>query len=393
MAARVRRRFPWLGSIGPALTLANVVAILFAGLVASEPLLPTLTATGAAVLVARAADLHRPRLVLSIVEDLPGLLVAAAVATLVVVTAGPASVTFAVLALACLVLGHTAVYAVAHLLRRAGRSSRRVLVVGTGPTARRLTHTLLARPELGLRPVGMVGTGAEQKLTQARGLPLALLGHVSTLPRAMTETHVDTVVIALPGPAGDDELAALEGLLATPAEVYAVPAWFPRVRAHARHPRELVDDVPVVHLHRRGTSLPVRGFKRVVEVVVAVVTLATLLALAVVLAALVRIETGGVLVSERRIDERGRSGPLWRFRTRHVRSVARAGTTFSVAVSGRLGPVGRLLRRTRLDALPELLVGLLRRMRYAGGVPGGGESLTTAAHADEAQVDAGQLAS
>ena len=51
--------------------------------------------------------------------------------------------------------------------------------------------------------------------------------------------------------------------------------------------------------------------------------------------------------------------------------MARPGTTFSVTVSGRIGPVGQLLRRTRLDALPYLVWALVRRVRYAGGVPGG----------------------
>ena len=76
--------------------------------------------------------------------------------------------------------------------------------------------------------------------------------------------------------------------------------------------------------------------------------------------------------------------------------MARPGTTFSVAISGRIGPVGRLLRRTRLVALPQLVWALLRKVRYAGGVPGGtavglGRAVAPAPRADQAQVDAGQL--
>jgi Bacterial sugar transferase/CoA-binding domain len=393
VVARVRRRMPWLGTIGPVLTLADAAAVVVAGLVATDDRPATLgLAALVAVLVARAADLHRPRLVLSIVEDLSGLFVAAAAATAVLVGAGSAGVAFCVLALACLVLAHTMVYAGTHVLRRGERLRRRVLVVGTGATARRLAQTLLTRPELGLRPVGFVGTGTASALDQARGLPLPLLGPVTGLPRSMTETHVDAVVVALAGPAGAEETAAVEGLLATRAHVYAVPAWFPPVRARARHPRELVDGIPVVHLHRRGTWLPVRAFKRLVEVLVALVTLLALLPVFAVLALLVRIETGGVLVRQPRIDERGRAVTVPRFRTRQARSVARPGTTFSVAISGRIGPVGQLMRHTRLAALPELVWALLRRVRYAGGVPVGlGRVLAPPPRADQPQVDAGQL--
>ena len=250
----------WLGTIGPVLTLADAAAVVAAGLVATDDSPATLAvATGLAVLIARATDLHRPRLVLSIVEDLPGLFVAAAAATAVLVGFGSTGLAFCVLALACLVLAHTLVYGGTHGLRRGGRLGRPAVIVGTGTTARRLAETLLARPELGLRPVGFVGTGSASALDQARGLPLALLGPVCRLPRSMTETHVDVVVVALAGPAGDEETAAVEGLLATPADVYAVAAWFPPVQARARHPRELVDGIPVVHLHRRGHVAPGAG--------------------------------------------------------------------------------------------------------------------------------------
>ncbi len=128
-----------------------------------------------------------------------------------------------------------------------------------------------------------------------------------------------------------------------------------------------------MHLHRRGTWLPVRVFKRLVEVLVALVTLVALLPLVRGARRCWSWSRPAVSWSgQPRVDERGRTvtvpavpHPPSRGRWR------RRGTTFSVAISGRTGPVGRLLRRTGLDALPELVWALLRRVRYAGGVPGG----------------------
>ena len=390
MASRVRGRPSWWGGLGPALALAEVLAVLLAGLAALDWRPAILAAAGAAVLVARAADLHRPRLVLWILEDLPGLLVAALAATAVTAVVGAASVRFAVLALALPVLAHTLVFTGTHLLRRSGRLQRRVVMVGTGATARRLARALLSSPDLGLRPIGFVGTGDRRAVDQARGLPLAMLGSVRHLDRALAESDADTVVVALPGAAGAAETDALGGLLASGSDVYAVPGCLPPATEHARHPRELVGDVPIVHLYRSGSSLPVRASKRVVEALVAVVTLAALLPVTAVLAVLVRVETGGVLVRQARVDRRGRPVPAPRFRTRRARSVGRPGTTFSIDISGRVGPVGRLLRRTRLDLLPALVGLLLRRVRYGSA---GGRRLgsATAASADQPQVDAGQL--
>jgi hypothetical protein len=305
---------------------------------------------------------------------------------------GAADVVAGAPVVACLVLAHTAALAGTRVLRRSGRLRRRVLVVGTGGVARRLALALLSRPELGLLPIGFVGTGAASPLDQARGLPLALLGPVSSLPRAMTEARADAVLVALTAAAGHDETAAVAGLLAAPGDLYAVPTCLPPVHASTRHPRELVGDVPVVQLHRRGTWAPGRALKRAVAVLVALVTLLVVLPPFAVLALLVRLETGGVLDGQPGPDGTGSSVPALRFRTRRSRSVARPGTTFSVAISGRIGPVGRMLRRTGLVAMPELVWAWGRRARYAGGAAAAvsvGSAATPGA--DQPQVDAGQL--
>ena len=106
-SARLRRR--WFTTIGPVVTVADVGAVLLAGLLVGvagdgRSLVPVVAAALVAGLLAWAADLHRPRLVLSILEDLPGLLVAAATATAVLLLTDHASATFGILVLATLVL-------------------------------------------------------------------------------------------------------------------------------------------------------------------------------------------------------------------------------------------------------------------------------------------------
>ncbi len=397
VSSGVRRRVAWFAATGPVVTIADVAAVLLAGLLARavgsglSPW-PVLVAALVAGLVARAADLHRPRLVLSILQDLPGLVLAAAAATLVLLVNDQASAAFAVLTLAMLVLAHSLVHGATHLLRSTGRLRSRVLIVGTGATARRLALTLLRRPAYGLAPVGLVGTGDRDTLGQARGLPLALLGMLPALPRIMTEADVDAVVFALPYPAGDAEVAAVTGCLAASVDVYAVPSHFPPAEAHARHPREQVGDVALVHVPRSRTWAPVRKGKRLTDGLVAAVTLAAVLPLALVVGVLVRIETGGVLVAQPRIDERGRPTTVPRFRTRRARALARPGTTWSVAISGRVGPIGRLVRRSRLDELPELVRALIRRIIHPRKAIRDPLGSATAPRADQTKIDAGQLA-
>jgi len=382
---RVRRQGSWFATVGPALTIAEVVAVLLAGLVAGalggvgSPW-PVLVAALVAVVVARAADLHRPRLVLSLADDLPGLLVGAVAATVALLVADRASTAFPVLAMGALVLAHALVYGATHLLRRSGRLRRRVLIVGTGPAARELALTLIARPDYGLSPVGLVGTGDRGALGQARGLPLALLGLLSALPRIVADEQVDTVVFALSDPGGAAVTTAVEGCLATSVDVYAVPTHLRAPGTHARHARERVGDITVVPVHRKGAWAPIRAVRRLTEVVVAGVTLAAILPVAALIGVLVRIETGGVLVAQTRIDALGQPRMVPRFRTQRARSMA-------------VGPIGRLLIHTRLEKLPALVQELYRRMVHPPGAGTHTRDSATAPRTHQAQIDAGQLAS
>jgi lipopolysaccharide/colanic/teichoic acid biosynthesis glycosyltransferase len=125
-------------------------------------------------------------------------------------------------------------------------------------------------------------------------------------------------------------------------------------------------------------------------VIVALTALAAVLPLAALVAVLVRFETGGVLVSHPRAGVGGGPGTVPRFRTRRARSLGRPGTTWSVAISGRAGPIGRAVRWTRLDLLPELVQLLLRRAIHPRtGSDALGSARASGSH--QPKVDAGQL--
>lgn len=358
--------------------LGEAGAVLLAATATGSAPGPAALAVLVAVLVAAAAHLHRPRLVIAAVEDLPGVVVAAAAATAALAVTGGTTPLTAVVVLAGLVLVHVAVHGVTHVLRRSGRSARGALVVGTGPQARRVAATLLLRPEVGLEPVGCVTTGPGLDPAEARGLPVALLGTLDSVPHLLAETGADVVVVADPAGAG-----AVAGLLDAGATVWALAGDAPAGPGHARHPRESVDGLALVRLQRHRHAAPVR-------VVLRLAALGGLLALALPLllvAPAVLVATGGVLVRERWVDASGRPVQVPRFRTRRLTSVGRPGTTFAVAVPARPGRVGRLLVRTRLVALPTVA---WRLLRYAAGA----RPLRSAAAplADQAQVDAGELA-
>ncbi len=132
------------------------------------------------------------------------------------------------------------------------------------------------------------------------------------------------------------------------------------VRAMAPTYEEHTGRIPMVHLVEGWElSQPVRtsGYgplKRVIDVLLTLVTLPLWLLLGAVIAIAVRIDSPGpVIYRQERVGKEGSTFTLYKFRTM-VRDAETNGPKFAVENDPRLTRTGRLLRKTRMDELPQL---------------------------------------
>lgn len=378
MRAGVIDVLPWLRSIRPLLTVVDLVAVAIAGLAVHDEvsLFAVVLAAVAASLVCRSADLHRSRLVLSVVEDLPRLAIAAVTASLTLVALTPGSeihtrpwamlLLFAGTTFVLLVLLRAAVYALAHVRRRSGRSSHPVIIVGAGAVGRRLALTFLARPEHGLRPVGMIDTAPG--LT-ARDLPLPLLGGIGDLENALLDLGVDDVVFAFPDPPDDQTIDVVRRCVRADRQVFVVPRFF-EMMGLDHHRTEVIGDVAVMRLRRWGLRPHTLLLKRALDITVSVVAIVLLSPVLLACAVAVRLETGpGVVFKQLRVGRGGQTFTIYKFRSLKPATTEESATQWSIDHDDRLGPVGRFLRRTSLDELPQLVNVLRGDMSIVGPRP------------------------
>jgi lipopolysaccharide/colanic/teichoic acid biosynthesis glycosyltransferase len=109
--------------------------------------------------------------------------------------------------------------------------------------------------------------------------------------------------------------------------------------------------------------------KRVFDVVVATIALVVLSPLMVAAAVAVWADSAGpVLFRQRRVGRDGREFMMYKFRSM-VTDAASAGPFFTQRNDARITRVGRLLRRTSVDELPQLLNVLLGDMSLVGPRP------------------------
>jgi exopolysaccharide biosynthesis polyprenyl glycosylphosphotransferase len=263
----------------------------------------------------------------------------------------PVAVLQASAAVAVLVgLERVVAYTAIARLRRTGVLAKPTLVVGGGAVAASLSDVLLAHPEYGLQPVGLVD---DEPLPGTEDPPVPRLSGPQGLQALVAEHGARAVIVAYGSAPESSVVDALRACDRLSCEVYVVPRLF-----ELRGPGgdvESVWGIPLVRLRRSTFRTLGWRAKRVVDVVLAATAAVLLAPVLGACALLVRLETGPkVLFRQQRIGMDGRPFDVLKFRSLRPASDRESAQLWSVAADDRIGPIGRILRRTSLDELPQL---------------------------------------
>jgi len=248
---------------------------------------------------------------------------------------------------------------------RRGKGLKRVLIVGTGETARRAILRIVDHPEVGYELVGLVG--------QAEGPPprgvnkVPYLGSLKDLDRIIRQYRVEEIFLADPKMPDDDKLNIVARCDATGVAFKIVSQMFEVVNPQIRI--DVLDDLPVIPLQSSRLG-PFQAFvKRLLDVIVASTLLVVSFPLAALIALWIKLDSPGpVLFSHERIGLNGRRFRLWKFRTMTVDT-----DPYDDAPTDpndpRITRAGRWLRRFSLDELPQLWNVLKGDMSMVGPRP------------------------
>jgi exopolysaccharide biosynthesis polyprenyl glycosylphosphotransferase len=354
------------------LLLLDVAVVAWAS--AGAPWWGTLTVVTGLVGALAAAGLYRPRLSLSALDDLSwvGLGVGGAWAGTIGLASAVPVTGSALRWPGWWWLGVGAALAVVRLVGyRALRRWRRArpqpaVVLGLGKVSVRVAEAFLAHPECGLAPVGFVGSHDHRAQTT---LPLPVLGPLKVLPDVVRDRGVAHLVVAFGGPPDNCLVEVLRRCRQQGCSVSLVPRLFEMDVSCLG--AELVAGVPIVRMREQAEQRWEWRVKRLLDVLVAAVGLVLLSPLLLACAAAVRSEVGraGVFFRQERIGPDGGSFEIVKFRSLVPTSDLESDVRWDVDGDGRIGPVGRLLRRTCLDELPQLVNVLRGEMSLVGPRP------------------------
>ena len=264
---------------------------------------------------------------------------------------------------ATLTLGRGAAYAFERAFRREGRKVR-TLVVGGGEVARRVVSTLAEHDEYGLEVVGAVDD--DPKLTPSE-LGTRIIGSVDEAPDIVARRRVDAVIVTFTSSEQANMIDSIREVFARGAQVWVVPRFFEIGATDATH--DHLWGLPLVRLQPPPRSRPQWPLKRVLDFVVALFGVVVTAPLMAVLAVATYLDSGRpILLRQVRVGLDGRPFEMLKFRSMRVADDDVEAREWS-ADRTRVTRIGRLLRSTSLDELPQLFNVLRGDMSLVGPRP------------------------
>jgi exopolysaccharide biosynthesis polyprenyl glycosylphosphotransferase len=349
------------------LILADLGAVLSAMVVAHSWSLPAWIYAGGAMASLAVSGAYRPRISLQLLNELPSLFQRLAIPAALLVPLALLGLERAVhvqvlITVASLAPARAVAYAVIRRTRRRGLLTETTVIVGAGGLAVSLARLMVEHPEHGLRPIGFMDNLPEENL-----LPLPYLGPVEGLQTALRDFDVHHVVVAFGRVREADWVSILRTAIVNGVEVHIVPRFFDVGVAPCGMVTDQVWGIPLCRV--RLSALRRTGWraKRIFDVLCAGLVLLVSSPLVGFIAVAVRLTSPGpVLFRQRRIGQDGREFELLKFRSMHVHH---EGSTSWTATSSDQTRVGRWLRSTSLDELPQLWNVLRGEMSLVGPRP------------------------
>ena len=258
-------------------------------------------------------------------------------------------------------------------IRRRGYDTRYMLIAGTGTLAQSFAEEIARHPDLGIRVIGHLSVPGEERLVSR-----AIVGSVDEIESVFHSRIVDEVAVCLP-PTAAHYLEPIAGLAAGEGKTVRIPLDPVEELLPTAHREDFGGLVvrSLVHDGHREVGLIV---KRVIDITGASIGLLLLSPLLVVTAILVAARQGRpVLFRQQRVGLHGRPFTILKFRTM-VRGAEhrldevwhlneRGRVTFKATDDPRITPLGRWLRKTSIDELPQLWNVLNGSMSLVGPRP------------------------
>jgi len=247
-----------------------------------------------------------------------------------------------------------------------GRLTRDIAVVGAGPHGRRLIQHLREAGGADYRIVGVFDDRAQREMEPIEGVPVR--GTVDDLIEYARGHHVDQIVVALPWAAELRVMGILKRLWGLPIDIRLAPDMIGFRLAHCSYSE--LGNVPVLNVFDKPLSEDKLLLKRIEDIGLALLLLLAFSPIMLATAIAIKLDSRGpILFRQTRYGFNNQRIQVWKFRSMYADDCRDIAPVQVGRDDPRITRVGRFIRRTSIDELPQLFNVLGGSMSLVGPRP------------------------
>ena len=262
-----------------------------------------------------------------------------------------------------IIIGRMLHQSVRNWLRDRGLGQDRLLIVGTGETARFILQRIQWSPQLGYELVGVIDGDGDEK--EFFGVPI--LGNPEDLPDLIEKLSIDEVIVAIPEKGHREAVRVISYCERGRVTVKVFPDIFQFVTSHAS-----IDDLgglPLLSVRDFALRGYLLIFKRLIDLIGSLIALIFLAPLMLFTAVAIKLESPGpVFFVQPRMSLDGKQFMMIKFRSMRD-DAEKEGPGWTTRDDPRQTKLGTLLRKFEVDELPNLFNVLLGEMSLVGPRP------------------------
>lgn len=251
-------------------------------------------------------------------------------------------------------------------MRKKGYNQKHILLIGYSRAAEQYIDRILSNPEWGYIVRGILADN-KPRGTEYRGIKV--LGRVENLTIILPENKLDEIAITL----GLAEYHKLEHIVSM-CEKSGVHTKFIPDYNNIIPTKPYTEDLlglPVINIRHVPLSNALNAFsKRCVDLFGAIVALILFSPVMAVVAGIIKATSPGPLIfKQERIGLQNKPFPMYKFRSMVVQDAAAEKAKWTVQNDPRVTPIGKFIRKTSIDELPQLFNVLKGDMSLVGPRP------------------------
>ncbi len=244
-----------------------------------------------------------------------------------------------------------------------GFRKRNTLLVGTSSVAAELVEEITDRPGLRYKLIGVVDK--EPKQEKFKQYPV--LGDPDAIPELVKKYNIEEVLIAT----GYDSREEILNIIARCNGMVPVVKLAPEsMQVLSGFKTEEVIGHPLIRLYPTNLNTWQRIAKRWIDFIVAISVLVPFLPLWILIGIAIKLDSRGpIFFTQERVGKQGRLFNLYKFRSMIHDAERDTGPVWAAADDKRVTRVGRILRKLRLDEIPQFINVLKGEMSLVGPRP------------------------